>query len=83
MSIQIDLEPHSEELLRAQAKAAGVDVETFVRDTIQQKLAESDSQSVPGGSAFVKNLDEWIDLHPPQQQWADDSRESIYEGCGE
>ena len=32
MSIQIDLEPHSEEQLRAQAKAAEVDVETFVQD---------------------------------------------------
>ena len=83
MSIQIDLEPHSEEQLRAQAKAAGVDVETFVQDTLRQKLAESASQASPGGSAFVKNFNEWIDLHPPQRQFADDSRDSIYEGRGE
>ncbi|MEP3477607.1 MAG: hypothetical protein ABJZ55_00010 [Fuerstiella sp.] len=83
MSIQVDLEPLAEEQLRAQAKAAGGDIETFVRDTLQKKLAESGYQSAPIESAFVKNLDEWIDLHPRQRQLADDGRESIYEGRGE
>lgn len=83
MSIQIDLElgPESEDLLRALAEEAGVDVDSYVRQVIKQRLSEPVSGN--GSDGFVDNLDEWIRLHPVRKGVADDSRESIYEGCGE
>lgn len=74
-----------ETTLKAQATAAGKDLEAFVVETLE--LALSQSAEEPKASAshelFRESLQRVIDLHPRGNASMDDSRESIYAGRDE
>ena len=82
MTLQLNLPPQLESILLKRASAAGVDLSTFVLetlsaiepDTIQPTLSESE---------FAAKLDRIVAIHAHAPGDFDDSRESIYSGCGE
>ncbi|MDZ4688491.1 MAG: hypothetical protein SH850_25735 [Planctomycetaceae bacterium] len=86
MSISVSFPAEMEPALRRQAAAAGQDVAAFVTDVVAERLAE-DEKSVPkrrvSRAGFAERLAAWIKLFPVLDHPIDDSRESIYAGCGE
>lgn len=84
MTLHISLSPESEAMLRERAAAAGKDVTAFVRETIEEKLADGrdhGSASGPprqGTEEWFARFNEWVASHPPHQFLADDSRDAIY-----
>jgi hypothetical protein len=86
MHVSIDFPAEIETVLRRRAAAAGQDVATFVKEVVAQRLAheeESHSPVEPSQEEFTAWLARWINLHPTLHHPVDDSRESIYAGCGE
>ena len=85
MNVSVSFPNEIEIALRLRAAATGQDVESVVRQLVTESL--QDSESVPPESAnpseFARRLELWIALHPVLQHAIDDSRESIYAGCGE
>lgn len=80
MTLKIDLPIDSEAALRARAAACGMDIESFVRIAIQEKLAEPVfADATNGTSRFRRALQSIIELHPVSSRLADDSRNSIYD----
>ena len=86
MTLTIHLHPNSEAALRAKAAAIGMDVESCVRATIEEKLSEPSGQErmvSDSDCVFSQTLQEIIRLHSSSAQNVDDYREAIYEGRGE
>ena len=85
MNISISFPDEIENALRSGAAAVGVDIETFVKKIVTEQLADDRSNPKPGISPeeFAKRSAAWIRLHPVLDHAIDDSRESIYAGCGE
>ena len=89
MNISVPVSPEVEAKLREQAQAAGKDIASFVREALEEKLALlRDSQSDNGhgdlpAEQWIARLRHWAASHRALPYEADDSRESIYEGCGE
>ena len=84
MTLRIDLPPETEAKLRQRAAASGKDVTAFVRETIEEKLADDqDNGSAPGGlrqgsDEWFVRLSDWVASHPRRPFLADDSRDAIY-----
>jgi hypothetical protein len=86
MTVTIDLPPETEARLREQAKAKGAKLEDYLGQLARRwanenvqvfyGTAKTPEQRVADWIAFVKS-------HEHITAVADDSRESIYEGCGE
>jgi hypothetical protein len=87
MTLQIDLTPELEARLREEATAAGKDVATFARDALEETLTlRGDTGARPGRLTDEQRVAEWLawtSSARPLGYIVDDSRESIYEGCGE
>ena len=85
MSVSISFPDEIEVALRRHATAVGQDLTTFVTKIVTEKLGSGVGPAKRRRSheAFRKNLESWIKLHPVTNHFVDDSRESIYEGCGE
>ncbi len=95
MTIQITLPPELEAELRRRAAEAGQDPSTYVRKSVEcllrnetptvQPAVEGDLAPSPilSPQQKVEELRAWIASQPRRGVIADDSRESIYEGCGE
>lgn len=86
MTLTIELPAEVEEALREQARVAGVDVATYVAHVVRDDVANH----VTAGPAAHRNrkgfsdrLDSWTRIHPKNASPIDDSRDAIYEGCGE
>ena len=83
MTIRLDLSPETEAKLREQARASGKDVEGFVREAVEQKLASAPAASLTPEQR-LQLFREWVASHPKRPGvHMDDSRESIYAGRGE
>lgn len=88
MSVTIPFAPEIEQRLRERAAAAGQDVDTFVREAVEEKLgatsavAASPQQRRAAFEAWMREVAGRAAIYPPGYV-ADDSRESIYEGRGE
>ena len=82
MSLQITIPPQLEQVIAKRAAEVGVDVQTYVVDTLTESLSESLLASVLS-SEFIAQLDRISELHISAPATFDDSRESIYLGCGE
>ncbi len=84
MSVTIDLPPETEATLRAQAASQGAKLEEYLRELAKQwaggKLQRPE-QKTP--EQKVADFLAWANSHDHITAVADDSRESIYEGCGE
>jgi hypothetical protein len=89
MTLNLQLSPDAEAKLREQAAAAGQDVQTFVLEAVEDRLAaeqqDSDSSARRSGDhrAWLEKLRAWTALHPVVSHFVDDSRESIYGNRGE
>ncbi|MFN5394960.1 MAG: hypothetical protein ACK5EO_13740 [Planctomycetota bacterium] len=86
MSLQITIPPQLEQVIAKRAAEVGVDVQTYVVDTLSASLSESLSESLLAPvlpSEFIVQLDRISELHKSAPATFDDSRESIYMGCGE
>jgi uncharacterized protein (DUF1778 family) len=87
MTLRIELTPETEARLREQAAAAGKDLTTFARESLEETAAESvepDTQHARlSTEQWVARWHAWTARFPALGHIADDSRESIYEGCGE
>ena len=87
MTLLIELTPETEARLRDQAAAMGKDMETIAREAIEDTLAvQDDSDSRQANLSVERRIAElraWAASHRKLDHIADDSRESIYEGCGE
>jgi hypothetical protein len=86
MTIRIEFSPEIEARLREQARASGKEIEGFVSEAVEAKLAAAHAP-VAGevdGNERLKLFREWVASHPSREGiHMDDSRESIYEGRGE
>jgi plasmid stability protein len=89
MSITISIPDELEPALRQKAAAAGQDVEHFVRQIVAENLLEdpavaTEQPSRAGSHAeFRTRLRDLVLNHDIHHGQIDDSRESIYAGCGE
>ena len=96
MTLTISLPPETEAALRQRAADRGTDLETFVREAVEEKLrgaaaaVASPPPEPPSTEAWVRQFDEWVghlrrwgERNLPPGHVADDSRERIYGGRGE
>lgn len=82
MSIQINLPPHLEIALLQRASEVGLDVSTFVAETLSGIEADI-IQPKFSDLEFAAKLDRIVSIHSHTPGDFDDSRDSIYAGCGE
>jgi plasmid stability protein len=85
MTLTLSFPPDTEAKLRERAAASGKDVETIVREAVDEKLA-GDAPVGPAGKSGEQLAAErlaWVESHPPVTHFVDDSRDSIYAGRGE
>lgn len=85
MTLTIELTGEIEQRLQAQAAASGCDVPSFVQHLLAEAAAEEWPTPPRGESpdAFMARLREMIGRHAVRCGHVDDSRDSIYAGCGE
>ena len=85
MTLTLSFPPETEARLRERAAASGKDVETIVREAVDQTLAAEANTPRSDRSAeeWVAEFMTWVNSHPPVTHFVDDSRESIYAGRGE
>ena len=91
ITVTISLPPEAEARLRNRAAALGTDVQTLVRQAVEQQLfipngnkaaAASDQRWSAEFAAWMNDVAGRSSLYPPGYA-ADDSRQSIYEGRDE
>ena len=85
MTLQIHLPSELEAVIRERAIASGIDVETYVLNVMKDDVID-ELPSPPRGEsteAFMSRLREMVLRHAVRSGHVDDSRESIYAGCGE
>lgn len=87
MTLQISLSPEVESRLREQAKAAGKDLATFVKEVVEELADRGNGSQVEGGSVppdkWTGEWHAWAAGHRRLDHVVDDSRENIYAGRGE
>jgi hypothetical protein len=87
MTLQIDLTPELEAMLREQAAAVGRDVADLAREALEEKfIPRKHAGAQPAELSLERRRAElraWAASHRTLGYEADDSRESIYEGRGE
>ena len=92
MVLHLDFSPEIEARLRERAAALGKDINQFVVETIQERLGNGLSASLPtfpsakpqeSAAAWIARFDAWVESHPRRGYVADDGRDSIYAGRGE
>ena len=89
MNLRIEVPANLESLLRLRAKEAGVNVESYVLNTISERLACVPTECVPpeesdlSAEQFSQWITKWANQFPTSDGQIDDSRESIYAGRGE
>ena len=83
MNVEINLPVEIESQLRRKAAAAGIDVGSFVKQIVTERLSESQSDEKSTGVSpddFAVRQAAWVKLFPVLDHVIDDSRESFYEG---
>ena len=86
MNLQIQVPANLEQALKLRASAAGKDVAAFVVDALREELTQGEQTTEtpnPVESSFSDWLSSWRQHAPKTNHFVDDSRESIYAGCGE
>jgi hypothetical protein len=89
MTLQVSIQPELEQKLREQVKAAGTDLDSFVREAIEEKIALTSASVDPSKltpderrrlwQEWVEETTEIVKKTLPPGHFVDDSRESIYE----
>jgi predicted transcriptional regulator len=86
MTLTIELSSEIEQRLQAQAAAVGCDLSSFVQRLLTENLEDEvpiAGQPRRSAAEFMARLQAIMDRHPGSGGHLDDSRESIYAGCGE
>ena len=83
MDITLHLTPEIEARLTAQAIATGLAPEALVLHVLEEQLAIEPEESTLSAEEWIADIRAWAESHRRLPYEADDSRESIYEGCGE
>ena len=86
MNVNVEFPQSFEPVLLQRAAAAGKDVSLFIREFVTEHLRpkpEPTRKRKMSHEEFQQRLDAWTMLHPVLDHEIDDSREAIYEGCGE
>jgi uncharacterized protein (DUF1778 family) len=86
MTLDLQFSPEAEAEIRAQAAAAGQDVEAFVLQAVSEKLADTEPRqpiASQDDARWLEQLQALIARHPVVTHFVDDSRDSIYAGRGE
>jgi hypothetical protein len=86
MALKLIISPEMEAKIRAFASMSGQDMESFILQAVNEKLADAESTpkvTFHRGEDWAQKLRACIDLHPAVTHFVDDSRESIYAGHGE
>jgi hypothetical protein len=83
MTVELSLDPETDERIRACAAAAGQDVAGFVLQAVAEKLWNDEPQPAVTTADWSKKLSAAIALHPVVTHFVDDSRDAIYAGRGE
>ncbi len=89
MSITIQLPLETETALREKAKLQGATPEEFLTKLIQESMGSNDAKPAKQRGEqltteeWIAEWRAWVASHKPVHHFVDDSRESIYEGCGE
>ncbi len=82
MNLMLHLPPSLEEPLKHLAAQSGLDIETYVIETVKSQVnaaREDDWKPKVNAAEFRRKIEEMIALHPPLSGHVDDSRESIYD----
>ena len=80
-SVNIPLSEEAERQLRRRAIVRGLPLEEFARTVLEREAAAPIAD--PSAEAWIARWRAWAASHPRSDHWVDDSRDSIYEGCGE
>ncbi|MEX0643660.1 MAG: hypothetical protein WD468_13230 [Pirellulales bacterium] len=84
MTLELELSPEAEARLRERAAEAGKELQAFVLEAVEEKLAaDTPAPNARNIGDWLKALRAWGDSHPRREYLADDSRESIYAGSDE
>ncbi len=85
MNVNIVIPDQVEALLRRKAAAYGQDLSEYLQKVVFEE-AEVDLPTPPSGEStedFMSRLQAMVQRHAVRCGHVDDSRESIYAGCGE
>lgn len=86
MTLTLSLPPEIERRLQDNAKSKGISIENYALELLDQHTAFSDLSkdfySLPPDER-VRQFLAWAEDHDHITSVVDDSRESIYKGCGE
>lgn len=86
LDIHLQLPPEYIDALRQHAAANGEDINSYVSHLITDHL-QPDLSSTRRTNGTPQDFGEWLkswaERHPQLKHVVDDSRESIYAGCGE
>ena len=80
-TVHVPLSEAAWQRLRQRAAERGVAPEELARTVLEQEAAPPAPD--PSAEQLIAELRAWIASHPKRDIKVDDSRESIYEGCGE
>jgi hypothetical protein len=83
MNLKLNIPQPLAGALKSQAENSGVDVATFVIESLRAITSEHSSTPKMNRDQFKRKLQELIDAHPKNVGHIDDSRDSIYVGRGE
>ena len=87
MNVNVPIPANIEPMLQQYAAAAGLGVPEFIRSVVTEKVVGASAAFARprkmSHDEYTKKLMAWIGAHPAAGRAIDDSRESMYEGCGE
>ena len=74
-----------EELAEYEVLVNGANLVAVLQAKARSVLAgyRASDKSDPSAEAWIAEWRAWTASHPRSEHWVDDSRDSIYEGCGE
>ncbi|HEV3079716.1 MAG TPA: hypothetical protein VGY66_08050 [Gemmataceae bacterium] len=87
VTVSLQLSPEIEQKLRDRAAQFGKPFETFLQEIAERVAKEETAKTPPpppmSFEEWLAKWRAWVNSQPAFPVIADDSRESIYEGCGE
>ncbi len=83
MNLVLNLPADLEAIIKKRAEQAGLDIPTYVLQTLRDSDLELTGEPSISNEQFEASLNRLRELHSKVPATFDDSRESIYEGRGE
>jgi len=86
LSILLQLPPEYIDVLRQRASAQGENLDAYISHIVAEEV-QAELEAARGTADKANDFGQWFrawaDRHPRVDNIIDDSRESIYAGCGE